>query len=214
MTVIVERALALAGPDAVLASRPRGVPHVYVGPLTPSGRQVPRAGRTVCRARTRRLTVIPSERRSSLDPCGPSRVCARCSACLSRDGQAEPLTSRAAYLEEYSGATKADVAFALELAATVAEVDAAAHLSLVLFGVAGCNDGFTEHGRDWVSLHQLVFRHRGRVGAFNTPEAIAAADRDRIASENAAQQRASERKQMWREREDRIARLGFNNAVP
>lgn len=204
MTVIVERALTLAGPDAVLVSRPRGVPHVYVGPLTPSGRLVPRAGRAVCRARTRRLTVLPSERRSSLDPCGPSRVCARCSACLSRDGQAEPLTSRAAYLEEHSGATKADVAFALELATTVAEVDAAAHLSLVLFGVAGCNDGFAEHGRTWLSLHQLVVAARGRVGGgFVDAFSRKVAQRQDELLADALEQRTRERREVWLERQAR-----------
>jgi hypothetical protein len=86
--LIVEKALKVAGPGSVLAARPAGVAHVYTGPLTPSGRFIPRTGQTVCRARTRRLHVVAIPPRwSSLLPEAADqlpRLCARCSTCLAR----------------------------------------------------------------------------------------------------------------------------------
>lgn len=214
--MIAERALTLAGPDAVLVSRPRGVPHVYTGPLTPSGRFARAAGRTVCRAHTRRLTVLPrSERRSSLDP-EARRLCARCSARLSdldpRAGEPSPV-HRDQWRREYAEVTRADVAAALLVAADEAEVDAASHLSLLLFGVAGCAQPFHEHARTWPALADLTHGARGRVGAFNTPAAVAAAELDleRLQASNA--QAKAERHQVWADREERIRRLGFVNAT-
>ncbi|HET6917335.1 MAG TPA: hypothetical protein VFH56_14675, partial [Acidimicrobiales bacterium] len=77
-----ETALRLAGPGSHLAARPHGVLHVVpAGPLTPSGRFIPRSSRTVCRARHRRLTVV--EHPPVLDDGQPGRrLCALCSARL------------------------------------------------------------------------------------------------------------------------------------
>ncbi|MCM0622598.1 hypothetical protein [Nocardioides bruguierae] len=75
--------LTAAGLGAVYVSRPTGVAHVYVGPLTPGG-HVPRARRAYCRAHTRRLTVIQTGRLASTGPVSGHRVCARCVTCLSK----------------------------------------------------------------------------------------------------------------------------------
>lgn len=208
------KALRLAGPGAVLAGRPAGVRHVYVGPLTPSGRYIPHRGQTVCRARTRRLQVLEPSAVGSMTY--GARLCARCSACLlrtlPRGGQAEPLTTRSAFRVAHIETTKADVAFALELATTPAEVDQAAHLSLVLFTVAGCNDGFTDRGRTWRSLHQLVIAARTRVHGYPANERL----RNLALAHREAGARA--RKQGFREireeRDRRVAAIGFNAATP
>lgn len=217
--VIPETALTIAGPGAVLVTRGTGVAHVYTGPLTPSGQYTPRSGRTVCRVRTRQLRVIPpAERRSSLDDHAAAlpRMCARCTACLARArDRARQVTSSTPRSREqqrqlHAETTKADVAFALELATTPAEVDAAAWVSLLLFGVAGTRVPFTEHDRDYPALHDLVCRARARVGGY--PDAPIQERADRSAAATA--QRAAERRQMHADREERIARLGMNVAEP
>ena len=53
------RAVTSVDHPAVLVGRPVGVVHVSTDPLTPSGRYLTSSGRTVCRARTRRLAVLP-----------------------------------------------------------------------------------------------------------------------------------------------------------
>lgn len=181
--MLVETALSMTGPGAVLASRPTGVAHVYTGPLTPSGRFIPRAGRPVCRARTRRLGVvtIPSRWSSLSHPGVLPRLCARCSACLARRRhtlsrcgvavsqarQAEPLTARGAYRTTYTDLTPFDLLLAVQAADTTTELDVAAHLTLVLFGHLGCTRPVTRpDGRQVTSLHRAVADRRsdGRSG--------------------------------------------------
>lgn len=123
------------------------------------------------------------------------------------------MRSRAEWIREYTGTSKADVAFALDLATSPGEVDAAAWLSLLLFDVAGCNNGFTEHDREWPPLHKLVCAARIRVHGY--PD-----DRRRIAeiadagSVAAAALGVERRKAARAERDAEIHRLGFNAAVP
>ena len=134
--MIHEKALALAGDNAHLVARPRGVLHVYTGRLTPRA-HVPRAARPMCRARTRQLAVV--QVCSSLAAVGTSstarRLCARCTACLTRDSRqtVHQLRTRLEYQAAHRRTTAHDVVFALRAAETPDEVDAAAHLTLVLF---------------------------------------------------------------------------------
>lgn len=219
--MIVETALALAGPSARLVARPTGVAHVYTGPLTPSGRFVPRRSRTVCRTRTAQLHTLPQPERWSSLTCEAAafpRLCARCTACLdrvrarSRQATTTPCTRHAA-LAAWAGTTKADIAFALDLATSPSEVDAAAWLSLLLFDVAGCAKPFTEHGRQWPPLSKLVYLARGRVDGF--PDSLReASERANAMSTAAREQRKAENKAARAEREAQIERLGFNNANP
>ncbi|MEO6604320.1 MAG: hypothetical protein ABIN55_01780 [Aeromicrobium sp.] len=65
-----------AGTQPVLVGRPRGVTHVYLGPLTRTG-TVPTRHRPICNAHTRRLYD-----RSSFPVRGELLMCARCSARL------------------------------------------------------------------------------------------------------------------------------------
>lgn len=72
------RLVAAVANGARLVGRPHSpVLHLYRGPLTPSGSSVPQAGRTVCRARTRRLSVLEPSPSPGLDLHG-RRVCRRC----------------------------------------------------------------------------------------------------------------------------------------
>lgn len=214
--MIVETALRIAGTGSHLVhvARPTGVLHIYTGRLTPSGRYVPRTGRTACRAHTRRLSVA-MRRGSSLagETEGARRLCARCSACLATTAaetrQAEP-TTRHECRARFAGTTPADVALALEFSTTAAEVDAAAHLSLVLFGHAGCTTPVhLPDGRTLPPLHQLVKRHRGRF----VERSAADVAFDELVRSGYAQRKA-ERIQAKHEREARIQRLGMNNAKP
>lgn len=219
--MIPETALAIAGDHAHLVARPSGVTHVYAGPLTPSGRFAPRAARPVCRTHTRQLHVLPSlERRSSLDARAANRhrLCVRCTARLDRDRDrsrraTKTPCSRAAALELYAGTGREDVAFALNLAASPAEVDAAAWLSLLLFGVAGCRVPFTARGRTWASLHDLVCRARTRVDGYPEEVRRRAEAHDRL-SLDARDQRIRDAREVRQDRERRIERLGINNAEP
>lgn len=109
--------------------------------------------------------------------------------------------------------TKGDVAAALDLAASPSEVDAAAHLSLLLFDVAGCNHGFVERGRAWPSLHDLVARARARVGGY--PDSwTAAAERHRQLDAAAAEQRRREARELREECRAQQDRIGLANASP
>lgn len=120
---------------------------------------------------------------------------------------------RAEFLAMYDGTTKADVAFALKAAATPDEVTAAAHLSLLLFGVAGTQARFTEHSRIWPPLHDLVVAARTRVEGY--PEARYAAIARAEAQTAAAREAAiARRREIRAENEARIARLGITNAKP
>lgn len=103
------RLVAAISDGARLVARPRSsVLHVYRGPLTPSGRWVPRAGRTVCGARTRRLSVL--ERASLALDSGDRRVCLRCEAAMP-DAMGRAMTvdveSRDAMAAAYDGLTPA-----------------------------------------------------------------------------------------------------------
>lgn len=170
--MIHEKALALAGVDAHLVARPRGVLHVYTGPITACA-HVPRARRPLCRARTRQLTVV-KEPLSSLTPgCSSStarRLCARCATRLTRDGGRaahRPLRSRRDYLAAHARTTAHDLVFALKAAETPAEVDAAAHLTLALFDVPKAAVPHPATGR---SLTDEVRAARTRVHGW--PESV------------------------------------------
>lgn len=124
------------------------------------------------------------------------------------------LQTRDEFLRAHTSTTRADVAFALELAETPVEVDQAAHLSLVLFDVSGCQQPFVERDRSWMSLHQLVIAARTRVHGY--PE-ISAELRTHIANtaEQARRAQIRQRNEITVERERRIAAAGgFNNAKP
>lgn len=212
--MIAEAALAAAGPDAHLAHRPAGVLHVYVGPTTPAG-YVPRRNRPVCRAYTRQLRTIPqSERRSSLDPQPVPRVCARCSARLSsckgvNARRAEPVcVHRDDFRRRYADLTRRDLWAQVVMAETVQELDAIAHLSLILLGHAVCEQPLpvSHEGYRAPSLTRLIGETRERLADYpnrDRGEALTA-----LVETGYAQAKAS-RKATWQEREDRIKRLGF-----
>lgn len=123
----------------------------------------------------------------------------------------QELRSRAAFRHVYQGTSKADVAFALQVAQTPAEVDAAAHLSLVLFDVAGALAPFTDHGRDWPPLQQLIHEARHRVDGFPASLRESAERMDQLSAAAAARRHANAIAAR-QEREARVARIGFNNA--
>jgi len=124
-----------------------------------------------------------------------------------------PQLARWDYQALYAGTSKADLAFALELATTPAEVDQAAHIGLVMFDVAGTMRPFDEHGRTWPSLHHCVMRARHRVDGF-APQARATSERLNALSEEARDRAARQRAADRRERDARIERIGFTNAYP
>lgn len=119
--------------------------------------------------------------------------------------------SRSEYLSAHAGTTRADLAFALELAESPAEVDQVAHLTLALFGMGQVYEPFTEHGRDFSPLHQLVAHHRNRVDGFG-PERARDAQRMTDALEYGAHRRRAEAKDAYAKREEKIRRFGFTNA--
>jgi uncharacterized protein (DUF433 family) len=170
--LIVETALKAAGPGSVLAARPAGVTHVYVGPLTPSGRFIPRNRRAVCRAHTRRLGVTDPPR-SSLHPDGAGvRLCARCSACLTRRrmprgdvvGQVEQLLTRDDYRVRYGHLTETDLYLAAHTAETADELDVVGHLSLLLLGHRGCDVMVRRpDGSLGSSLHAVISHRRKQL---------------------------------------------------
>lgn len=208
--MIIEAALHLAGPGAVPVRRPRGVVHVYVGRLTRSGRAVPATGRPVCGIRTRRLRVLGPG--SSLHPLSVLvRLCARCARVLERRRPApRVLRTREEYRAAHATTTLLQLAHDAELAETAEELDAVAHLSLALFGHLACVSQPVNrpNGR---TLHALLEHLRST--RFHDERAIHAAEFTALLVEGTDIVRAH-RRAAWREREERIARLGINLAVP
>lgn len=179
--MIVETALVAAGPGSCLVGRPRsGVAHVYTGRLSRTGRHVPPAGRPVCGARTRRLSLVtlpPGWSTLSAVPLS-RRLCARCSVCLSLrraslsaatgspagGPSTTPLPTRDQYAAQLGHLTRVDLWLALAFATTPAEVDVAAHASLLLFGHQACAKPVRLPSGRWArSLHDQVTDTRRRV---------------------------------------------------
>lgn len=209
-------ALTLAGHDAHLVIRAgRPIAHLYVGPLTPSG-YVPRTHRTVCRVRTRRLATLPPERRTSLDPASPApRMCARCSASLVSQVArlAEPTHTRHQWAEKYAGLDLRDLWAQALTAETLEEIQAVAHASLIVAGHAAC-ERRAPAAVPWAPHHCTLTRLIG-----DTRERLAGyPNRDRSEAltaliETGYAHAKAERIAAWKDREQRIARLGFNNAT-
>ncbi len=121
--------------------------------------------------------------------------------------------NRAEYKAAHAATTHADVAFALAIANTPDEVDAAAHLSLIVTDVAGTLTPFTERGREYQPLHQLVALARHRVnGLHGTTNADMNYALDDYA-ERGRQIRRAELKAIRAARDARIERIGFTNAT-
>lgn len=201
--MIAATALRVAGPGALLVARPAGVTHVYVGPLTPSGRYIPRAARTVCRAHTRQLRVTDDRGLGK-------RMCARCSARLTRLQAGGAPRTRDDYLTRYGHLTAWDLALELTTAEDTAALDEAAFLSLLVVGHFGCKEPVTTpDGDTWPSLHQLAGTNRHRLAGY--PE-DPVTTRLNQAAVTAREIRKAERKQIREQQDERIRRVGFVNA--
>jgi len=139
--------MTVARMHGVLVTRPGSrVFHAYSGPLTPSGRFIPLAARTVCNARTRRLSVL--ERVGSVLDLGGRRMCVRCSARLARAARrAEQPISRDECLAFYRGITLADLVVATALTATVDETHRVGFVLSLLFGAPPARRPIEFNGR-------------------------------------------------------------------
>jgi hypothetical protein len=165
-----------AGPAARLVGRPRGVAHIYVGPLTPSGRFAAAAGRTACRARTRRLSILAPMSCRRGEP-SSRRVCARCSARLTPQGRAEHLPNRDAIVAAYGTLTLPQLQAAAGACTTPAESHQLGLITAVLYGQP-LRHATNLSGRDAAvrDLHRFIETDRKRlVAALRTPEEIEAA---------------------------------------
>lgn len=175
--------LAAARLHAVLVHRPgSGVFHVYAGPLTPSGRFVPRTGRTACSARTRRLSVL--ERVGSVLDLGGRHLCGRCEARLcAAAGRASQPVSRDDFLRTYgglNGVTLGDLVVALAMCRSVEENRRVAFVASVVHGFMDPSStrrpvepGIRQARYDFEV--ELLRRRRALVAAERTPEEIEAA---------------------------------------
>lgn len=175
--------LAAARMHAVLVHRPGSdVFHVYAGPLTPSGRFVPRAARPVCSARTRRLSVVV--RTGVTVHLAGRRMCARCAARMSatahRAAQPPSNVHERKTFWEATGVDSPDLVVALAVASSVEEVHAIAHVTTLLkgfFDVSSHRRPETPgkaQGR-WDFETELVRRRRELVAAERTEEERTAA---------------------------------------
>jgi hypothetical protein len=226
--LIVEKALKVAGPGSVLAARPAGVAHVYTGPLTPSGRFIPRTGQTVCRARTRRLHVVAIPPRwSSLLPEAADqlpRLCARCSTCLAAcrdrrdprgttapDGPSRQVEqpSRQAYRDTFAHLGLVELLAGAVVADCRDELAVVGHLALLLHGWRACQDPIpAPGGRVLPSLHQVLAHQRSVLA----PDAFAIANHTRAAeyAEKARGRRAAQN-QAARDAAQRLRGLNPNH---
>jgi hypothetical protein len=193
-----------------LVCRPRGVLHAYVGPLTRSGRYIPRAARPTCGVRTRALRVIPHSEVRRL------RVCVRCTARLLRSPARETgHPTRGELLEAYAGVTAFDLALDAWRAETVGDVERVEHLALLLIGLPATKTQavVSPDGKVTGPLDDHIARALRRLGVTRDPLAgplREAAVENELLARHAAKGR---RKQGWLDREARIERLGFVNAT-
>jgi hypothetical protein len=193
-----------------LVCRPRGVLHAYVGPLTRSGRSVPRAARPTCGVRTRALGVVP------LSEVRRRRVCARCTARLLTPVQEAGHPTRGQLLDAYAGVTDFDLALDAWRAETPEDLERVEHLALLLLGpraAAKTPVVAPITGKVTGPVDDHVAQARRRLGITRDPlgpDARATANENELIARHAAKGR---RKAAWQDREDRIERLGFVNAT-
>lgn len=199
-----------AGAGAHLVARPAGVLHAHRGPLTSSGRSVPRAGRATCNARTRTLAVV------ALSEVGDRRVCGRCSARLAASPVCEPGSlPRHEARALYADVTPFDLAVDAWRAETAADVERVEWIALLVVGLPGLRRDpvVAPNGKENPPLDQLIARARLRVCGtrdYLSPSMRAAANENELVARHSAKSR---RRQGWQDREDRIARLGINLAT-
>lgn len=190
-------------------ARPHGVLHAYRGPLTPSGRSVPRAGRAECNVHTRTLGVV------ALSTVGRRRVCGRCRARLAASPVCEPGTlPRHEARALYSDVTPFDLAVDAWRCETEADIDRLEWIALLIVGLPALKRDpvVAPSGKTNPPLDQLIARARRRISGVRdvlSPSMRAAADENEHEAREAAR---LGRKKGWQDREDRIARLGFVNA--
>lgn len=196
----------------VLASRPGGVLHAYVGPLTPSGRS-PRGARPVCGTCTRTLRAVP------LSEVRRVRVCKRCRAHLDRLGKAGGVGTQTPSRGQLVAACKDVTAFDLALdawrAETPEDVERVEHLALLVVGLKSTKTDpvVSPGGKVTEPLDDHIARARRRLGIIRDPLAgplRAAATENELLARHAAKARRNEG---WLDREARIERLGFVNAT-
>lgn len=173
-------ALLVARMHGHLACRP-GSPvfHIYSGPLTPPGRWVPRAGRAVCTANTRRLSILG--RAGAAVDLGGRRMCGRCTARLtSLSARAVQPVTRADRLAVYGGkdgVTLGDLAVAVALATSVDETHAIGTVAALVHGPMSpttvrrpAEVGYRQARYDLEV--ELLRRRRDLTAAARTPEEI------------------------------------------
>lgn len=178
--------LAVARMNGHLVYRPGSdVFHVYTGPLTPSGRWVPRTGRTVCAVKARRLSVL--ERTGAVLDLDGRRMCGRCTARLTAlSVRAVQPVSRDACLRFYAGVQLRDLVTATVLTMTVDETHRVGFVMGLLFGQAPvyrpAKPKPPEMSRAQALFdltEELLRRRRAFAAAERTPEEIEAAARKR-----------------------------------
>lgn len=148
---------------AVLVARPRGVVHIHTGRLSRNGHAVPSTERPMCRARTRRLTVVGHDSGDILPAVAGRRFCRTCIKILPpRLGYDMPLLSRDDWLTAFSALTIDDLWIATGWIWTV---DEAHQVSRVLQMV---------HGPGHTALRRAINdRRRARQAANRSTEDIA-----------------------------------------
>jgi hypothetical protein len=127
--------------------------------------------------------------------------------------RAEPVCAhRDDFRRRYADLTRRDLWAQLVMAETVEELEAVAHLSLLLLGHAACQDPLpvAHEGYRARSLTELIGDTRERLAGYPNR---GRADSWQALVESGYAQAKAERKATWQEREDRIQRLGFINAT-
>lgn len=168
------RTLAALRGAAHLVGRPTGVAHVYVGPLTPSGRFVPSKAATVCRAATRRLQVL--EAGASALGRG-RRVCRRCQVLLppALGVEVPQLVTRDDWVAAYSNLTISDLVLAAAWCRTVEETHQVGYVTSVVHGQQPIRQPAEgSPARALYDLHaRILYRRRQLLIAARTPEEVA-----------------------------------------
>jgi hypothetical protein len=165
--------LLAAGPGVILVARPRGVAHLYAGPLTSSGAVV-HSHRPACGAHPGRLRDLLSQ-----PVPGELRVCLSCAARVSAalpavraEHHAPVVVSMADDRRAYTGLTVVDIYLSVRFAVTEAELDECSLALQLCFTPAEQSATYdSPTGRTFSDLPRLINRQRDRI---NPPSGVIA----------------------------------------
>jgi hypothetical protein len=206
------RVLAAVRAGAVVVGRPRGVVHIYSGPLTRSGASAPTGAAPFCGTRSRRLRVLGKADDLSSFPGTGRRFCRSCTrrlpAALGVDGRRVLGDQREDWMAAFADLTVSDLHTAAGWCRTVSETHQVGRLLQMLHGPKPVRPRDVA-GRALQAAHELVEKRRRILTTAERP----AEEREGIVARRAAETAAHVRQQREHRRGYAAARAAERAAL-